>query len=253
MARVTNPPESKLDPVIAQQSEAGWHRWLDQLGHQPERVAGFGALIGLAFMVGVVAMYAFIRLADEVLEQQTVAFDTTASTVILSYQSAPMDVLMHTLSLFGSEIVTVLSLLLVALFVWQRRWGAGVLLIAVVGGAQLLDDVLKALFHRIRPMPVGGFIDAQQYSFPSGHAMTSAAFYFFMTYLVWQLLGGVWRGVVVIGLLTLVILVGISRIYLQAHYLSDVLAGYVAGFIWADTLIIASQTLAPRRRRRLNA
>ncbi len=227
MARVTNPPESKLDPVIAQQSEAGWHRWLDQLGHQPERVAGFGALIGLAFMVGVVAMYAFIRLADEVLEQQTVAFDTTASTVILSYQSAPMDVLMHTLSLFGSEIVTVLSLLLVALFVWQRRWGAGVLLIAVVGGAQLLDDVLKALF--------------------------SAAFYFFMTYLVWQLLGGVWRGVVVIGLLTLVILVGISRIYLQAHYLSDVLAGYVAGFIWADTLIIASQTLAPRRRRRLNA
>ncbi len=204
MARVTNPPESKLDPVIAQQSEAGWHRWLDQLGHQPERVAGFGALIGLAFMVGVVAMYAFIRLADEVLEQQTVAFDTTASTVILSYQSAPM-------------------------------------------------DVLKALFHRLRPMPVGGFIDAQQYSFPSGHAMTSAAFYFFMTYLVWQLLGGVWRGVVVLGLLTLVILVGISRIYLQAHYLSDVLAGYVAGFIWADTLIIASQTLAPRRRRRLNA
>jgi membrane-associated phospholipid phosphatase len=250
---VARPPEAELDPVIAQRSEAAWRRWLDQLGRRPERVAGFSALLALAFVLGVAAMYAFIRLADEVLAQQTLALDTAASALILGYQSPQMDMLMRTSSMFGSEIVTVLGLILLALFGWQRRWGAAVALIVVTGGAQLLNSLLKTLFHRTRPMPIGGFIEAQQYSFPSGHAMTTAAFYFFLTYLVWQLLGGVWRWVVVVGLLTLVILIGISRIYLQAHYLSDVLAGYVAGFIWTDTVIIASQTLAPRRRRTLNA
>jgi len=251
---VTRPSDEELDPVIAQQSEAAWRRWLDQLGRQPERVAGFGALIGLAFVLGLAAMYAFIRLADEVLEQQTLALDTAASAFILRYQSPQMDVLMRAISLFGSELIWVFSVILLVLFVWQRRWGAGMMLIVVTLGAQLLNNLLKAAFQRARPMPYSAFIEAQQYSFPSGHAMMAAAFYLFLTYVLWQMVGGVWRWAVVFAMLTLVVLIGVSRIYLQAHYLTDVLAGYVAGFIWADTVIIASQVLVPRRRRRtLNA
>jgi undecaprenyl-diphosphatase len=103
---------------------------------------------------------------------------------------------------------------------------------------------LKVLFHRPRPTPVGGFIDAQQYSFPSGHAMVSAAFYFFIAYLAWRLMKGRWRIVLVVGLVLLVLLIGLSRLYLQAHYLSDVIAGYLAGFLWTDAVILGARALS---------
>ncbi|HEY3061766.1 MAG TPA: hypothetical protein VGL99_22565, partial [Chloroflexota bacterium] len=151
---MARPPDEELDPVIARQSEAAWRRWLDQLGRRPERVAGFGAIIGLAFVLGLAAMYAFIRLADEVLEQQTLALDTAASALILRYQSPAVDVLMRTLSFLGSELVLGLTVILAALFAWQRRWGAGVLVVVVIGGAQLLNDLLKATFQRMRPIPI---------------------------------------------------------------------------------------------------
>jgi undecaprenyl-diphosphatase len=119
----------------------------------------------------------------------------------------------------------------------------------VTVGAQLLNDVLKQAFHRARPTPLQGLIEAQQFSFPSGHAMVSAAFYLFVAYLAWRLLRGRWRGVLVAGLILLVLLIGLARLYLQAHYLSDVIAGYFAGLLWTDTVIIGGRVLTIRRRR----
>jgi undecaprenyl-diphosphatase len=45
----------------------------------------------------------------------------------------------------------------------------------------------------------------------------------------------------------LVLLIGASRIYLQAHYFTDVIAGWLAGLLWADAVIIGSQLLVTRR------
>src|SRR5207253_5489188 len=104
----------------------------------------------------------------------------------------------------------------------------------------------KTTFHRARPVQVVGIIAAQQYSFPSGHAMVSAAFYFYLAYLCWRLVRGAWRFVLIGGLVLLAVSIGASRIYLEAHYLSDVIAGYIAGFVWADTVIIGGQLLATR-------
>ena len=51
-------------------------------------------------------------------------------------------------------------------------------------------------------------------------------------------------------LVVLVLLIGLSRIYLEAHYLSDVIAGYLAGILWADAIILGSRALKVRTRRR---
>ncbi len=117
----------------------------------------------------------------------------------------------------------------------------------VTGGAQLLNDVLKGEFHRVRPAPVLGMIPVQAFSFPSGHAMVSAAFYGFLAYLSWRVLRGWWRTASTLALLALVLAIGLSRLYLGVHYLTDVLAGYLAGFVWADTVILGSRLLARRR------
>ena len=93
-----------------------------------------------------------------------------------------------------------------------------------------------------------GLITAQQFSFPSGHAMVSVAFYFYLAYLAWGYVHGLWRAALVGGLILLVLLIGLSRLYLEVHYLSDVVAGYLAGFLWTDALILARQALTSRRR-----
>jgi membrane-associated phospholipid phosphatase len=121
----------------------------------------------------------------------------------------------------------------------------------VAGGAQILNDILKDAFHRARPTPIAGFIDAQQYSFPSGHAMVSAAFYLYVAYLTLHLVHAHWRVLLAAGLVILVLLIGLSRLYLQAHYLSDVIAGYLAGVLWTHSVILGSRVLAQRRYYRL--
>jgi membrane-associated phospholipid phosphatase len=240
------------DPLVEPHSERTWRRWLYSLGREdPERVLGFGVVVGLGFVLGIVAMWLFLRLADEVLEQNTVALDASATALVLQLKSAPMDTVMQALSMLGNELIWVLAPLAVLLFLWQRRWGAAVLLVLVTVGAQVLNDVLKAEFHRARPMPLSGFIDAQQYSFPSGHAMMAAAFYSFLAYMFWRQASGRWRWIVPVVLALLLILVGISRIYLEAHYLTDVLAGFAAGFLWTDVIVVGSRVLTARRGRTL--
>ncbi len=114
-------------------------------------------------------------------------------------------------------------------------------------GAQLLNNVLKDLFQRTRPAPVAGLIPAQAFSFPSGHAMVAAAFYLFLAYLGWRLLRG-WRQVAFTGtLLALILAIGLARLYLGVHYLTDVVAGYLAGFLWTDAVIIGGHLLGRRR------
>jgi undecaprenyl-diphosphatase len=242
------------DTLVEPHSERAWRRWLYELGREDsERVLGFGLVVGLGFVLGVVAMFVFLRLADEVLQQDTIGLDVAASSLILSMKSAEMDVAMRALSALGNELIWALGILCFVLFVWQRRWGAAALLIVVAGGAQLLNDVLKGSFQRARPMPLPGIIDVQQYSFPSGHAMMSAAFYTFLAYLIWRQARGVWQWVVVFGLVLLLVLVGVSRIYLEAHYLTDVLAGIAAGVLWTDVVIVGGRALTQRRRRTLNS
>ncbi|HEY0582962.1 MAG TPA: phosphatase PAP2 family protein [Chloroflexota bacterium] len=242
----------QLDPVIEAAPPEGWRRWASELGHyDKDRIAGFGGFIAGGFLVGVVCLYVFAWLTDEVMSKETTALDNTAFTYVHQFSSPTMDTIMRALSFMGSEAVLIIGVLLLLLFLAQRRWGAAVILVVVTVGAQLLNNVLKAVFHRTRPAPVDAIISAQQWSFPSGHAMVSAAFYFYIAYLCWRIVPGVWRYVLAAALTLLVLLIGISRIYLQAHYLSDVIAGYLVGFLWTEAIIIGSQLLVTRRIPRL--
>jgi undecaprenyl-diphosphatase len=242
-----HPAKQQLDPAVDATSERQWRRWATQLGYyDQQRVAAFGVVAGIGFVAAIVALSTFAWLANEVLGQATLQLDDATLADLRNFSSPGLDVLATIVSLFGSEVVAGVGLVLLVVFGWQRRWGAAVLLVVVTGGAQLLNDILKELFHRTRPEPLGGLIDAQQFSFPSGHAMVSAAFYFFLAYLVWRLVHGWQRGLLAAGLIVLVMLIGLARLYLGVHYLSDVIAGYVAGFLWTDAVILASQLLTLR-------
>lgn len=240
--------EKRHDPNVTRARPTGWWVWLRGLAITGKvRLASLGATLLLGFTLGLGALALFADLAQEVYAKETQVFDDSVTAWLQQFASPGMDAVMRGLSLMGSEAVAVLLVLVLLGVAVQRRWGAVVALLLTVGGAQMLNNVLKDLFHRTRPAPVAGIIPAQAFSFPSGHAMVSAAFYFFLAYLGWQLLRG-WKRYLLAGcLMLLVLLIGVSRLYLQAHYFTDVVAGYLVGFLWTDAVIIGGRLLGRGR------
>ena len=236
------------DPAVAQASAVGWRIWLvNLLRYGKGRLAALGLTLGLGLGAALLALYLFAVLADEVMEQETLQVDTAVLLALRSVQSPALDRAAWFASALGAEWLAVLMVVLLGVLSWQRRWGAAVGLLLTVVGAQLLNDVLKDWFQRTRPAPVDSLIPAQAFSFPSGHAMVAAAFYLYIGYLAWRLLPGRWRIICAALLVLVAFLIGLSRLYLGVHYLTDVIAGYIAGIAWTDAIIIGGYMLRRRR------
>jgi undecaprenyl-diphosphatase len=252
MAALNQPPPGDLhDPSVDQASPARWRARLQLLlTNGRERLAALGIVLVLGFLFGVLALVFFADLSQDMARGDTMALDTAVLVWLRQFQGAVVDVLARAASAMGSEVLAVVGIGVLGILVARRRWGAAIGLVVTTVGAQLMNNVLKDMFQRTRPAPVVGLIPAQSFSFPSGHAMVSAAFYGYLAYLCWRILKGKQRWVALIGLLVLVVLIGLSRMYLGVHYLTDVVAGYIAGFIWVDAVIIGGHLLTLRRRRR---
>jgi undecaprenyl-diphosphatase len=109
-------------------------------------------------------------------------------------------------------------------------------------GAEVLDLVLKLAFHRARPEV--GVVHLDTYSYPSGHAMAAAAMCTTFAYLLARRTRSRrLRGALVLGAAAVVATIAFSRLYLGAHYLSDVLAGISAGVTWAALSIALALTV----------
>jgi undecaprenyl-diphosphatase len=167
---------------------------------------------------------------------------------------------MRMVTLLGSSAVLVALALAVGAWFWWRRGrpGATALLLAAYGGSDLLGQAVRALTARTRPPPVlavGHFVG---HAFPSGHATEATAVYGMLAVVVasgtrrWRGKVAAWAAAVLTATL-----VGISRLYLGAHWLTDVLAGWALGSAWLLLVVAVAQTLAalrplaPRRNRLL--
>jgi membrane-associated phospholipid phosphatase len=132
-----------------------------------------------------------------------------------------------------------------------RSGGQTLLLwLAAIGGLAL-NILLKSYFSRPRPA-LEAAVYAGHYAFPSGHAMGSVVVYGTLAYLIVRGAPGrrALQALTILGAALVIILIGLSRIYLGVHYASDVLAGYLAGFAWADLCVLAYEVGRGRRRGR---
>jgi membrane-associated phospholipid phosphatase len=148
----------------------------------------------------------------------------------------------------GSTAVLALVVAAAAAYLVPRQLGREAALLTVtLVGAQLLTWILKAIFERPRPNFEDPVATASWFSFPSGHALSSVAVYGALAYIFAD---GVRspraRAVGLVGVALLVAVIGFSRLYLGVHYLTDVLAGFSAGFAW---LLLAIGLLYARPRR----
>jgi undecaprenyl-diphosphatase len=120
-------------------------------------------------------------------------------------------------------------------------------------GASALDRWLKLAVHRPRPVYAARLMHHATWSFPSGHAMGSVVGFGMLAYVVLVLgpRSRPMRRLIVTASVGLIAAVGISRLYLGVHYVSDVIGGYVAGLLWLSGCIAATETARHWRNRPL--
>src|SRR5437867_923819 len=146
---------------------------------------------------------------------------------------------------FGSaEWIGVILFALVLFFAWKRWWPSLVTLVVAVPGGMLLNEWLKVVVHRHRPFVDGPFVDWSGYSFSSGHTIGATLLYGQLLLFVLPVLKARhWRVLCISSAMSLVLLVGFSRIALGAHFLTDVLAAIIFGIIWLMVCLIAGKPM----------
>ena len=117
--------------------------------------------------------------------------------------------------------------------IWVKRWYDFLAIVLVVPGGMLLNLLVKQLFHRGRPSFEDPLVILSTYSFPSGHVAASTIFYGMLaTLLISQNPTWIRTACLLLVAFTMIVLVAFSRLYLGAHYLSDVLAAFFEGVAW---------------------
>jgi undecaprenyl-diphosphatase len=186
--------------------------------------------------VGVFTVVLLGRVIEELGDPR---IDRWAFEIVDRIQMEPLTSIVEAFTRLGSSLVMGMLVLITVLFaVQRRRWiDAG----ALVAGAALSYasvHVLKAYYDR--PRPSGALVETTLASYPSGHAAYAVAMIACATILVRAGVGWAVRSAVLTIAVVLVALVALSRVYLRAHYLTDVLGGVALGLaVWALVGIVA--------------
>ena len=128
---------------------------------------------------------------------------------------------------------------------WRRRWRLAIFTVVTTAGSSLLNTAVKMAVHRTRPVVSQPFVREPGASFPSGHAQAAVVGFGVLLLLFLPAMGRVWRRAAVTVAVLMVLLIGFSRVALAAHFVSDVVAGFVLGAAWlaAMTAIFRAWTV----------
>lgn len=208
-----------------------------------------GEAAGLTLTVGMAAVLAlgvgFEQMLDSVLENDGVTMVDRPVLHFLATHRQPWSITAaEVISDIGSPVGVALTGLLVGivLAVVRRSWLP--LLVIVLGGAGIavINTAVKRLVSRTRPPQLTAVLGEHGFSFPSGHTTGTTVVWLLSAWMLvhWVIGRGAGRVMVWTAALLMVAAVGMTRIYLGVHFLSDVLAGWALGAAWAVTIALAT-------------
>jgi membrane-associated phospholipid phosphatase len=213
--------------------------------------SGFLALnLGLGFVIVVVSAAIFAGTADEIgIDEELGALDTAFSAAVRESVSLATLRVFSLLTRFGDTATLTVLCVAVAVLLWigRKRWLALAWVMAVAGNG-VLNTTLKGVFERVRPLHEHGLVHELGWSFPSGHSSGSVVAYGMLAYIAMRRLPPIWHLPVLLLATAIAFTTGCSRIFLQVHFASDVLAGFASGLAWL-TVCVVSIELTRRYRR----
>lgn len=188
----------------------------------------------LVLIISVLGVGGFAWMAWLVSYEKVANFDKVIITFVQGFETLWLTRVMTFFTYIGDKIQVIIISVVVAIVLWLMvRFRRGLFLfIGASLGSVILNEVLKVVFARERPM-LYRLADATGYSFPSGHAMAALTLYGVLTYLIWShVSSAVGRGIILLLSIAIILTIGISRIYLGVHYPSDIVAGYLLSGGW---------------------
>jgi membrane-associated phospholipid phosphatase len=217
---------------------------------ESERLLSATLIVGL--IAAALAMLVFSWLGRGIITGVTPGVDESLRNAIHVHASPGLTRVMMAASLYGGPSWLVPIGLGLAFGFLVHGWHRGAFLVVVtLAGAGLLNVLLKQAFARTRPVPFFDYPLPVSHSFPSGHAFFAASLLGGLAVLAsdrvrsTSLRIAIW--LIAVGL---ILLIGLSRVYLGVHYPSDVFAGYAVAVVWVAAVALGDRMASHRRHRR---
>ena len=185
-----------------------------------------------------ICIISLIVLIEDVMDNDIMAFDEKGYFIISRYlMSDTMTSIAKCITNLANMYWLIGTSIILLIFLKNKKTGIHIAI--NLGLSALVNFTIKQIIQR--PRPVGHrIIDESGYSLPSGHSMVSMAFYGFLIYLIYKNVKNKYLKTTLIILLTILIIsIGVSRIYLGVHYVSDVLAGFLVAIAYLVIFIHA--------------
>ncbi|MEP7276410.1 MAG: bifunctional DedA family/phosphatase PAP2 family protein [Betaproteobacteria bacterium] len=246
----------------AARNEAGvkraWQRFLVRVGFEASRrrlsplfeflrarlsptgYLGLHLTMGAVILIG--AGWLFGAIAEDVVNGDPLTVVDSQIAAWFHARAAPTltDAMLAVTHFNGPAGITILALLLLLYLFWRREWTWLGALVLTVPGGMLLNVLTKHAFRRDRPSFADPLVTLTTYSFPSGHVAGATLFYGFLAvYLVPKMPTWRWRVLTVLTAFFVIALIGLSRLYLGVHFLSDVLAAFAESTAWLALALTA--------------
>lgn len=187
----------------------------------------------LLTLLFITSLFIFVYIADENVLEKDIAFDTRVMAFVVAHTTPLLQKIMLMITFLGSsQFLLPVYIVLVVFFMIKKNiaYALDIAIIAISSTAVMY--LLKQLFKRHRPLlPVSETTDG--YSFPSGHTFTSFISCSIVAYLIWiSSIKPVWKYAVIASLFLGSISIGLSRIILNVHFATDVIAAFCLGIVY---------------------
>jgi undecaprenyl-diphosphatase len=242
--------QRRLDRLVSQRRIVAFHRrFAPQIAFIKARLSPtgrFGLHLVLGALVLICAGWLFGGIAEDVVNGDPLTVVDAHIATWFHAHAVPTVTLSMLLitNLHGTWGITILALVVSLFLILKRAWHWLLALVLVVPGGMLLNLLLKHAFARARPMFADPMLTLTTYSFPSGHVAAATLFYGLLAaYMVTKIEAWRWRVLITLLAFLIVGLVGLSRVYLGVHYLSDVLAALAEGIAWLAICLTAMHSL----------
>lgn len=211
--------------------------FLHYISHHRFLTLGIYLIVFVAFTIG------FVEIAEEITEGETLWIDEAILHAINGFASPFWDTFFVVITQFGGVLgVIAITAGILLLLLNRRKYKEATIIATIVSGAALLNVVLKLIFERPRPDLWEQLIIETSHSFPSGHAMISAALGLGIILICWSTKYR-WPSIIVSSVY--ILLIGFSRLYLGVHYPTDILGGWLMSGAWVAVvgLVFYSRSL----------
>lgn len=185
-------------------------------------------------LIGFIPFISIIILGFWSWEKVTVV-DYQLSQYFYQLHSPLLNTIMTGITHIGDLVTqTAVTVLIVSVLFMLKKWRTAIWYgLTVLIGAGILNAIIKGIYERARPSQIQPLVEIGGYSFPSGHSMGSVIVYGGLLFLILRSLRSAQLKFIVSLLISFLVLgIGVSRIYLGVHFLTDVLGGFSLGFAW---------------------